>query len=200
MTTTISKILIISLLISANSFVHSQKFSGGFITGINTSQVDGDTQQGFRKLSFFAGTFVGYPLSRKVAISAEFYYIGKGAVKQNEADNGTKIQEFKTVFHYIELPVLFNYTILPKLTLSAGVAPAYLISEKLYTGTAEVDKNLYKMNTFDISPIAVMDFKILKNISLSLRYSHALTTNRADDENWYNRSLTFGLRYKFKEE
>ena len=75
--------LIMVILISGYS-TFSQRFNGALFGGMSTSQIDGDTQEGFDKLGFFAGVSVSTDFTKVIGAKIELYYIGKGAKKLRE--------------------------------------------------------------------------------------------------------------------
>jgi hypothetical protein len=181
------------------SYGYSQNFHAGIVAGLNGSQVDGDTQAGFDKVGAIFGLFVDYPISEKISVGSEVYYIGKGALKTDKLADGTSVQEFKTVLNYIEIPFLFRYQVLKKISLAVGIAPAYLFSDKLYNQGLLISANEYNIRNYDISPILEADFQFFKKLGITLRYSLSIITIRTDDNHfWYNRDLSVGLRYKIK--
>ncbi len=174
----------------------SQLFSGGILLGISGSQVDGDEQAGFKKPGLIAGSFVKLNFTKKISANIELYYIGKGAVLNEEYTDGLVYQVFKTSYHYIEIPVLFCYRPIKLMSLSLGPAPSYLFKEKLFSNKVEISKELYDVNNFDFSIMAQIEFIFLKRLSTNVRYSYSFLSNRKD-YNWYNNNLSIALRYTF---
>ncbi len=191
-----SLLLIVLVLIFSTGY--SQNFHGGIVAGLNGGQIDGDTQRGFKKVGILAGMFVDYPISERLTVGAEIYYIGKGAVKKTELADGTVYEEFKTVLNYIEVPFLLRYKAFEKIWISAGIAPSYLINNKLYEGGVQRIDNYYPLRDYDIEPMIQADFRFFKKLGISLRYSFSVVTIRSDNENWYSKNLSLGLRYEIK--
>ena len=184
-------IILITLLPFAT---YAQLFTGGILLGINGSQVDGDQQAGFKKPGLLAGSFIKLNFAEKISSNIELYYIGKGAVLNQENSDGSVYQVFKTSLHYIEMPVLFCYRPIKRLSVLLGVAPAYLFKEKLFVDRAELPKEFYEMNNFDISIMGHLEFIFSEKISANIRYSYSLISIRKD-VNWYNHNLSIVLRY-----
>ena len=190
-------IIILLNLIIITSF--SQDFSGGILLGVSGSQIDGDVQSGYKKGGLILGAFVTKPISDKANFKIESYYIGKGAVKTVKVSETYSYQDFNTSLHYIELPILYNYEILPKFDISIGVAPSYIFASKLTKLGFEVNKNLYTMRTFDIQPIAEAGFYLTDKITANIRYSHSIINIRTDTNGgWYNNNIGIVLSYKIK--
>ena len=177
----------------------SQDFSGGILLGISGNQIDGDVQSGYKKGGLIIGAFITKPLSDKANLKIESYYIGKGAVKTVKVSSNYSYQEFNTSLHYIELPILYNYVILPKFDISIGIAPSYIFASKLTRLGFEINKNLYTIRPFDLQPIAEAGFYLTDKITINLRYSHSIINIRTNTNGgWYNNNIGIVLSYKIK--
>lgn len=92
-------ILLILLILSLTT--KSQPFFGGVAIGGTTSQIDGDHNNGFHKIGFTGGAFVGLELSDIFEAQFEIKYIQKGA--KSSADDS---YQFKIHLEYVELPLV----------------------------------------------------------------------------------------------
>ena len=93
-------IFVISFILLA--FVaRTQPFYGGFAIGGTTSQIDGDHNNGFHKIGFTGGFFVGLELSDILETQFEIKYIQKGAKSSAEDP-----YQFKIHLEYVELPLV----------------------------------------------------------------------------------------------
>lgn len=79
----------------------SQAFYGGIAFGGTTSQIDGDHNNGFHKVGFTAGAFVGLELSDILETQFEIKYIQKGS--RSDADDP---YQFLIRLDYVELPLV----------------------------------------------------------------------------------------------
>ena len=93
--------LIMLLLLFTSVTVHSQAFFGGLALGGVTSQIDGDHNNGFHKVGFTAGAFVGLELSDIFETQFEIKYIQKGSRSDAEDPN-----HFLIRLDYVELPLI----------------------------------------------------------------------------------------------
>ena len=80
---------------------HSQAFYGGLALGGVTSQVDGDHNDGFHKVGFTGGVFVGYEINEIFEAQFEIKYIQKGS--RSSADDP---YQFLIRLDYVELPLV----------------------------------------------------------------------------------------------
>jgi len=189
--------ILLTVFISINTF--SQTFKGGFLIGVSGSQVDGDTQKGYKKPGMYGGFFVQRVFTEKISGKIELYYIGKGAVNKVDNADGTSYEQFKTVLHYVEMPLLLNFAAHPKFQIAAGIAPAYLMKAKLFVNQSLIPEKGYNISNFDLSPTLHVDFYLLKRLSISVRFSYsAMSIRTQDNENWFNNNLNLGLNYNFK--
>ncbi len=177
---------------------NGQNFEGGLLLGVCGSQIDGDDQFGYKKPGLVFGAFVIRPFSDKTGLKIESYYIGKGAVKNDELADGSTIQVFNTGLHYVEMPFLFDYKLLPKLTIAIGIAPSYLFAHQLTTFKTRVPKELYEISSFDIQPMGQIDFFLTDHIRSSIRLSYSAFDIRKEEvSTWYNNNLGIVFRYEF---
>lgn len=91
--------LLLFLLLSFSA--SSQAFYGGLAVGGVTSQIDGDHNNGFHKVGFTAGAFVGLELSDIFEAQFEIKYIQKGS--RSDAEDP---YQFLIRLDYVELPLV----------------------------------------------------------------------------------------------
>jgi hypothetical protein len=177
---------------------NGQNFKGGILLGVCGSQIDGDDQYGYKKPGLVLGAFVIRPFTDKSSLKIETYYIGKGAVKNDELPDGITLQVFNTSLHYVEMPFLFDYKLLPKLNIAIGIAPSYLFAHRLTTFKSTVPKELYEIASFDIQPMGQVEFFLTDHIRSSIRLSYSAFDIRNEElSTWYNNNLGIVFRYEF---
>ena len=91
--------LLVILLLCITS--HSQAFFGGIALGGVTSQIDGDHNNGFHKVGFTGGAFVGLELTDIFEAQFEIKYIQKGSRSDAEDPD-----QFLIRLDYVELPLV----------------------------------------------------------------------------------------------
>ena len=96
-----TSLLAILVLLFVCSSARSQAFFGGIAIGGTTSQIDGDHNNGFHKIGFTGGFFVGLELSDIFETQFEIKYIQKGAKSSAEDP-----YQFKIHLEYVELPLV----------------------------------------------------------------------------------------------
>jgi opacity protein-like surface antigen len=189
----------------------AQRFNGGVVAGICASQVDGDTYAGFDKLGFQGGVFVNTKFSDAWGAQMEIKYNGKGARKRTSKDD---FETYSLTLHYIDLPLMVNFTIKEKYILDAGLVPGYLFAKNgEENGYKFTDEEISAFKKFDLSWLLGFNYKITDNFIANIRYSYSLFSIR-DYENIdanygiiaqifgytngdYNNFLTMGIYYQF---
>lgn len=96
-----------------------QKFDGGIYAGINTSQITGDDLAGYDKLSAAFGGFARRSFNERWAMTMELGYLGKGS-RKNISPRDSVPTFYLLRLHYIEVPLMVQYTWKEQLTLEAG--------------------------------------------------------------------------------
>ena len=89
------------LLLFTSVSASSQAFFGGLALGGVTSQVDGDNNNGFHKVGFTGGAFVGLELTDIFEAQFEIKYIQKGS--RSDAEDP---YQFLIRLDYVELPLI----------------------------------------------------------------------------------------------
>lgn len=182
-------LLFFFLLFGNNLF--SQRFNGGLLAGLSTSQIDGDTQGGYNKPGFYSGVYVETDFNKVLGAKIELFYIGKGA-KLVEND----IEVFNTTLHYVEMPFLLTIKPIERFEFDAGFAVSYLIGSKLVNLGYEVTDGLYDMHNMDFGGIITGSYFFTKKLAVNVRFEYSLRPIKSDPHYWYNNNLSFGLIYK----
>ena len=183
-------LLISSFVLLPTQNMICQRFNGGLIAGLSTSQVDGDTQKGYDKPGFYAGVYVETSLNELFGLKSELFYISKGAKKTIN-----KLEEFNTTLNYMELPVYLSFKPLKNGEISAGFAVSYLISSKLVNYGEIVEGALYDMHDFDFSFLVALNYHFTERLGICARVDYSLVPVKKHP-NWFNNNLSFGITYQ----
>jgi len=188
--------------------IQAQKFGGGVILGLSTSQVGGDNLAGFNKAGLLAGAFVNTPISELLSFQMEMTYIQKGSnnPKMNDAEHSNYLKE-DISSSYIEVPLLLQYHQSNKIKIEGGVQLSYLING--YYNDLNGKIPIYSVNPFikyDFGLLLGVHYKYSEKISLNTRVSNSILPIGEEDydvENTYNSSrkgkynsvLSFAIHY-----
>lgn len=143
------------------------------------------------RLGWRAGVEASYQLTSRFALAAELKYSLEG-VKYDDIDipesttdysklDRTIISGISLSQHYLQLPILARYYVLPGLAVQAGLQPGYCISSKLncdinYGGkTVDIpDNKVNYLSKFDMSIPVGISYEA-KGVVLDARYNIGLT-------------------------
>ncbi len=183
-------ILMLFLLSFCNNAL-SQRFDGGVLAGLSTSQIDGDTQKDYKKLGFYSGVYVETEFNTVLGAKIEFFYITKGAKKVVN-----DIEEFNTTLHYVEMPFLITIKPVNKFEFDVGFAISYLISSKFVQGGYVVSEELYNMHDMDFGGIITGSYFFSEKLGVNVRFEYSVRPVKTDPHIWYNSNMSFGAVYK----
>jgi len=181
---------IIILVFSADTLA-AQNFRGSIITGLSTSQIDGDEYSGYNKLGFYAGVSVERPLGNVVGIKTELYYISKGA-KQNV--DGYEIH--KTSLNYVELPLMVTFLPFKQVEFDFGMAFSYLIKARMWSMGEEYPEGVVDIKDMQYSAIVTGSYFFSEHIAFNVRFDYAFLPIK-ENPNWYSNNFSFGILYRF---
>ena len=168
------------------------------MVGATLTTFTGDVHDNKMKVGLVAGAEFGYNFAENMGVTAGLLYSMQGSA--------IKDVDEKYKMDYLNIPVLFNYYIVPGLAVKAGVQPGFLLSAKskgeVHTGSgwAEYDHSGtdgYKK--FDLSIPLGLSYEI-SDFVIDARYNLGLT-NINDDSNVKNKNsvimLTVGYKIPF---
>jgi hypothetical protein len=185
----------------------TQGFNGGILAGGLVSQVDGDTWQGYHKVGYFAGGFVSLKVSPRSSFMLEMEYIQKG-MRQN-ADSANTGHTYLTRLHYLEIPLLYQYTFAKRFQAEIGPAADVLLGyyEEIdgLDASSEITVDYRAINLCGI--IGVSCF-LTDHLKAGFRFNYSLMSTRTDvtegsrkilfEVGQYNNVLSLGLSWYFK--
>jgi hypothetical protein len=185
----------------------AQRFNGGILAGGLVSQIDGDTWQGYHKFGYLAGGFVSLRLSPHSSFQLEMEYIQKGM--RQGADTVTNTgNTYLTRLHYLEIPVLYQYTFAKRFQAEAGPAMDVLIGTYDEVNSLEVPYLTVPYRTVTLSGILGISCFITDHLKANFRFNYSLISIRDGDvagqrkilfaEGQYNNVLSLALSWYFK--
>ncbi|MDD2632634.1 MAG: porin family protein [Bacteroidales bacterium] len=179
MRTKIKKLSMLCLLFIAIN-IQAQEFNFGLSAGVDVTNVRLSNSCTYYSvqydpmIAFNLNAFAAYRSAGFWGITAEPGFIRKGAV-MSVAYNLEK-HETHLRLNYIQLPVLADFYITKKLSLSVGPEFAYLLSAKVHYDGNNTDISDGYDPKFEVSGMAAINYTILPRIDIALRYSHGFTT------------------------
>jgi hypothetical protein len=172
--------------------LNAQGFEVSILAGMSASQIDGDTQNGYKKPGFMAGACVQTNLNHSLCAKSELFYIGKGATMKM---NG--IEEYNTTLHYIEMPVMLGYKPIERFETDFGFAASYLFHKKYESYGEIIMDGLNDMHNFDFSAILSVIYFFDSKIGCNVKVNYSFLPIK-NHPNWFNNTICLALVYKLK--
>lgn len=165
-------------------YVDTRIFFGALAAGANMAQVDGDTKSGYHKVGLNIGALVYSRFTTAIGASLELRFVQKGAVSKgftSTTSGAAALEVYKIKLTYAEVPLMLHYFAQGKLTYSAGLAYAYLISSnEIYEAGYPVNLNdRFPFNKNEISGLIGGNYAFAKHWSVEGRYQYSLTSIRS---------------------
>ena len=188
----------------------SQKFNGGILAGGNVSQVDGDTYEGYHKVGYQAGAFVSLRVSKHSSFQLEMEYFQKGSRRASNPDSGAGDHSYLLRIHYLEIPLLYQYTFAKRVQAEIGPAADILLGSLEETdGLPTV--NIVPLRTITLSGILGIACYITPHLKAGFRFNYSLLSIRQPanpeppgyrhilfETGQYNNVLSLTLSWDFK--
>lgn len=203
------KKLVIALILTMPLWGFAQRFNAGVIAGGLVSQVDGDTWVGYHKAGFLAGGYVNLNLASHSALQLEMEYIQKGSRRNADLENGD-LNSYLFRIHYLEIPLLYQFTFARRLSVEAGPAADILLG--YYEEVNGVpDPPTEPMRPITLSGIVGASVYITPHLKANFRFNYSLISIRNTDAPYpasyrkilfeygqYNNVLSLSLCWDFK--
>ena len=204
------KKIIISFLVFINFSTHAQNFGGGFIIGLNSSQVGGDNLAGFHKTGALIGIFANKSISELMSFQIEMTFAQKGSnnPEMNNYENENYLKP-DISSSYIELPFLLQYHQNEDLKIEFGLLAAYLIDAYFNDINGKIPLSNNQINPFidyDFGILLGIDYKFSTKFTLNTRLSNSIKPIGSEDyinntnfnssrKGKYNSVLSFAIHY-----
>lgn len=203
------KLICLFLIFSKSAFGQDFKFGlvGGFDVAnsrLTKKQVTGGDTRVFHPIfSFNTNAYVGYKSASFWGISLEPGYIQKGGELKYEND----YYDVRVQMNYIQLPILADFYLGEKFSISVGPEFSYMINAKAKSTDFSNDISGFYNKKFELSGIVGINYYFHKNFDIGLKYNHGLTYTTkiewTDDNgiligqtNEYNQYFQLCVRFK----
>jgi Outer membrane protein beta-barrel domain len=181
------KHLLILLMLACPVLLSAQRFNGGIIAGGLVSQVDGDTWDGYHKFGFLGGGLVSLRVSARSSFQMELEYIQKGS-RLNADTITNQGLTYLLRLHYLEVPLLYQFTFAKRLSFEAGPAMDVLIgSQELVNGFD--DPKPVPLKPITLTGIIGFSGYITNHLKANFRFNYSLMSIRNGVANGYRRII-----------
>ncbi|MBN2725929.1 PorT family protein [Candidatus Mcinerneyibacteriota bacterium] len=159
------------------------------------------------KMGFYCGIWARHMMNEKMGITAELNYVEQG---KRYADEGSGYTEyFYMIQNVLELPILFTYLPMEKMTLYAGPVLGYALSGgyKMVADWDDPDVTEHMgydfgewLNRFQFSAAAGIKYEITETFFGEVRYTYGFSNIINEDQELFienieaiPRTLTIGM-------
>jgi len=193
------------LLVLVSVSLPAQRFNSGLMLGGVASQVDGDTYDGYHKFGYLGGGFVSLQLSPHSSFQMELEYIQKGSKRNDTSVMGGNTYLLR--LHYLEVPVLYQYTFKKRFYFEAGpVADIFIGSRELINGSEPPSPA--PLRPLTVSGIFGFGGYVTNHLRLNIRSNYSLISIRSKNDysgyrrilfetGQYNNVLSFSVLWDF---
>ena len=175
MITKIFPAVAIAMVISLQAY---SQFNVGVKAGVNYVNVavpDGFSDNEYR-LGYHFGGYVRFSFNEKISLTGELLFSNKGY----KFDENIAGQSGSLHLNYLNLPILFGFKPVNKLTILAGTEFGYRLSAKSKFDSQTVDVSNIWDNKFDFGIAGGINYAITDKIGIDIRYIHGLTSVMKD--------------------
>ena len=144
-------------------------------------------------LSYNINGYFAYKSKGLMGLTIEPGYMLKGYTWENSYWSYFD-EPAKFLSSYIQVPILADFHISKHFFISSGIEFAYLMSSKVVVGETTQKFDLPDKR-FQFSGIIGVNYEIMKNLDIALRYSHELPYYR-DSDNTFMHYVQFLVRFK----
>lgn len=192
----------IIIIFLTTSVCLGQKFSGGIIAGVNTSQVSGDDLGGFHKIGFYTGAFVKLPLNRNSSFQIELAFIQKGS-REKIDENSQNINPYTLELDYVEVPIIYQWNQKP-FSFQIGITGGILIKNEEGDGLNNFEGKP-EFSPFEFGALLGINYMINKKLGFNWRICNSILAIREHsqgqsfrlNQGQYNTGLAFSFFYNF---
>lgn len=171
------KLICLFLIFSKSAF--GQDFKFGLVGGFDVANsrltkkpvTGGDTRVFYSIFSFNTNAYVGYKSASFWGISLEPGYIQKGG----KLKYGNDYYDVRVQMNYIQLPILADFYLGEKFSISVGPEFSYMINAKAKSTDFSNDISGFYKKKFELSGIVGINYHFHKNFDIGLKYNHGLT-------------------------
>ena len=162
------KLFVIAALMVATLSANAQQMFIKPMVGGTLATLTGDTEGNKMKLGLVAGAEFGYNFAENMGVTAGLLYSMQGSA--------IKDVDEKYKMDYLNIPVLFNYYIVPGLAVKAGIQPGFLMRAKF----DDADIKDY-MKKFDLSIPMGLSYEI-SDFVIDARYNLGVSNILKDNK------------------
>lgn len=169
-------LFLIALVLAESTIAFSQNPSLGVRGGLNVANLSMNlpaykpSDSNGPRTSFNAGIYGQYSLNEKMALQAELFYSGEGT---HFTDPDTEWPTYIKL-SYLNLPILFKYTIVKNFYAMAGPQISYLLAAHTQYPNGQVNNAIDQHKKLAIGFVPALGYD-WKSFSINVRYNIGLS-------------------------
>lgn len=165
------RVVLVGALMLLSMAASLAQTSVGIKGGVNFANIGGDAKGTDMRLGLHAGFFASTSLAGNFGFQPEVLYSQQGF---KYSDNN------KAIYHYINVPLMFKFTMIEGLHLQAGPQVGYLLSARQRIGNT-ITVQTGSFNRFDAAVGLGLGYDF-SDFQVSARYNLGLTDTRDSDQ------------------
>jgi hypothetical protein len=193
------RILILAsfILLSSSTFIMAQDVIFGVKGGVNSSNASQEDFTASAITAFHLGVAMEARYTEKMALQTEILYSFQGFdyIDDGDIDSESRLS-------YINVPVMFKYYALERLSIEAGPQIGFLNTAKIKRATPEGSTTMDVkdgLRSNDLSFNIGLSFYLFDGFNIHGRYCYGLTNvvNSLSNDNFKHRVLQVSIGYFF---
>lgn len=167
-------------------------FKIGVKLGANLNKLDGQSFKDGFKVGYLVGGFVDLKVAKSISLQPELLFSQTTSTVATSSSIVNVSQAKKLNLHYMSIPIIVNYKLLPMLKLQVGPQFGVLLN----SNESIVQNGARSFKSGDFSAVVGAQVNILK-FNAGLRYVIGLTdiNDLTSQEKWKNQSIQLSVGY-----
>lgn len=165
-------------------------FKIGVKLGANLNKLDGQSFKDGFKVGYLVGGFVDLKVAKSISLQPELLFSQTTSTVSSSIFNAAQAKKLN--LHYMSIPIIVNYKLLPMLKLQVGPQFGVLLN----SNESILQSGARSFKSGDFSAVVGAQVNILK-FNAGLRYVIGLTdiNDLASQEKWKNQSIQLSVGY-----
>ena len=165
-------------------------FKIGVKLGANLNKLDGQSFKDGFKVGYLVGGFVDLKVAKSISLQPELLFSQTTSTVSSNIVNADQAKKLN--LHYMSIPIIVNYKLLPMLKLQVGPQFGVLLN----SNESILQSGAKSFKSGDFSAVVGAQVNILK-FNAGLRYVIGLTdiNDLTSQEKWKNQSIQLSVGY-----
>lgn len=167
------------LIVTGAAYAQKLPINLGVEAGVNLGNVHGISLKATTKAGYVAGVYADLNVAKKIAIEPALIFNATGGTTSTTSTSSIRNLNFN--LHYLSIPILVDYKVIPLLHLKLG--PQF--STLLNSNESIVSSGIKSFKSGDFSIVAGAEARLLK-FRIGIQYIGGLTNiNKLDNNDSY---------------